>query len=68
MKVLFPSPPDSASQTREIWIEKVGGWRYNCLLLADFDPMKAELIYWNSTVKQIYDALISKRAFTHYEQ
>jgi hypothetical protein len=68
VKVLFPSRPDASAQTRETWIDKVGSWKYNCLLLADFDPMKADSLYWNCTVRQIYDALISKKAYSHHEQ
>jgi hypothetical protein len=51
-----------------MWVEKVGSWKYNCLLLADFDPMKAEALYWGATIRQIYDALISKKAYSHHEQ
>lgn len=46
------------------WAKKVGSYRHFCLILAGFDPVKAEQIYDNPA-HVIAEAYVSKIVYEH---
>lgn len=51
---------------KQKWIEKVGAYYYYCLVLANFDPNRADAIFDNPA-DVIAQAWVSKVAYEHIE-
>lgn len=51
---------------KQKWIEKTGAYMYYSLVLADFDPKRARVIY-DSPAHHIAQAYVSKMAYEHIE-
>ena len=49
---------------RQKWIEEVGTYKYYSLLLANFDPVKADEIF-NQPADTIAMAVVSQRAYNY---
>jgi hypothetical protein len=66
-RILFPSKDDKHATERGAWVEIVGQWRYNALLLADFNPIEGNRIFMEVPALDIYTALASKKAYTYHD-
>lgn len=62
----FPST-EKPNGNKQQWIDKVGTWRYFALILADFDPVRADAImgYPESTIAQ---AFVSRTCYNYSEK
>jgi len=52
--------------TKQKWIEIVGIWKYYSLILAGFDPVKADAIF-NNPAHDIAEAYVSQMCYNHKE-
>lgn len=66
-KLLFPSTPGPEGSKKSNWLAVLGENRYNAYLLAKFDPIKAEQIYYNVPTDRIAEALVSMRCYEYVE-
>jgi hypothetical protein len=49
-------------------VQEVGGsYKYYCYILANFDPLRAEEIWQNSTVEQVTKAMMARFQFNRVE-
>lgn len=53
--------PDGNKQK---WIEKVGSWKYYALILANFDPVRADAI-WDTPAEEIAVSFVSMLCYNH---
>lgn len=57
---------EKPSASKKRWIEKIGSYRYFALLLADFNPVTANLIY-NQRASVIAQAYVSRACYNYSE-
>jgi hypothetical protein len=64
--MLFPaSGKDKDGKKRSEWIERVGTWKYYALVLAGFDPIKADEIYRMTPPDKIAEAICSQTCYKY---
>lgn len=65
--MLFPSTSRN-SQKRGQLLEAIGDIKYNCYILAEFNPIKARRIYMEARADEIAEAIVVKKGFYYQEE
>jgi hypothetical protein len=55
-----------SSAKKNIWVNRIGVYKYYAYILADFDPKRADEIY-DSRADQIAESFVSKMCYDYVE-